>query len=139
MDYDDALPDPVRDNVDRASVLFLPDHNAAAGALRAAVESLLTWLKVPGQTPKGDFIPADQRIRTWRDKHGGDPDVAKLLLAVKAIGNHGSHELPDLTADEVLGTVDLLEHAFDKLYRGARLLEQADSIIASKGPSRPRP
>jgi hypothetical protein len=65
--------------------------------------------------------------------------VIELLRAVKWIGNHGSHEEPDLTVDDVLETVELLAHALDLVYddRGERLSVRAAAVNAQKGPLRP--
>lgn len=43
------------------------------------------------------------------------PEVANALMAVKWIGNDGSHD-GKLTVDDVLDGVDMLEHALNLLY-----------------------
>jgi hypothetical protein len=133
-----ALPESIRGSIRRAERLLLPDRASAAGALRAAVERLLTEQGIPGRTPAGGFKTADNRITEW-EAAGGPPQVIELLRAVKWIGNHGSHEEPDLTVDDVLETVELLAHALDLVYddRGERLSVRAAAVNARKGPLRP--
>jgi nitroreductase len=57
-----ALPDSIRGSIGRAERLLLPDRASAAGALRAAVERLLSEQGIPNRTRGGGFKSAEDRI-----------------------------------------------------------------------------
>lgn len=133
MDFPEGTPEEVVEGVKRAAVLLFLDAPSAANALRAAVERFLTLQGVPKEASKR-FISAHQRITLWRDGTGR-ADVANCFLAVKWIGNDGSHEVSDLTVDQVLEGVEILEYAFRLLFdrTGQRIEAAAAAINAARG------
>lgn len=62
------------------------------------------------------------------------PDVAKLLIAVKWIGNHGSHE-SSLALSDVLEGAEIFAHAMTMMYdkRPERIRKRAEAYTKRKG------
>ncbi len=128
-------PDGVRNRIRQAAEVVWADPGAAANRLRLAVEDLLTELKVPRyRTGKGRRTRVDLHARIQLLKNGA---VAETLMAVKWIGNQGTHE-DTLTAQDVLDGANLLERALEQLYDPDRedLLKRVQRINRYKGVSR---
>ena len=72
-----------------------------------------------------------QRLDEYKKR---DPEMADVLMAVKWIGNVGSHK-DALSIDDVLLGAEILGLALHNLYdkRDAELLRSARRIVKSKG------
>lgn len=134
MRLPESSPVEVRLGVDRASALLFADPGLAATALRAAVERFLTTEGIPAERPSGRFKTLDDRIREWKDGDSSRSGVADLLLAVKWIGNAGTHEVADLSVKDVLDGLAILDEAFHRLFVGPDIDARAQAINADKGP-----
>lgn len=75
----------------------------------------------------------DDRLREWRDQDNSREGIADLMLAVKWIGNTGTHEDESLSSHDVLGGVRLLNEAFHRLYVSPAITAAAAAINASRG------
>jgi hypothetical protein len=135
MSIPKTAPDEVHEGVLRASRVLFADPGLAATALRATVERFLTTAGIPGTT-NGSFTPADIRIRQWAAQDPTRETTADLLLAVKWLGNAGTHEDADLTTTEVLQGASMLDEAFHRIYTGPDIDAHARNINAAKGPHR---
>lgn len=129
-----SAPESVHDGVARASAVILADPGLAATALLLAVEQFLTSEGIPAAGPSGGFINADQRIKEWRKTGSGRDRIADLLLAVKWIGNAGTHHLSTLTTKEVLDGVEFLDEAFHALFVGPDVDARAKAVNDARGP-----
>jgi len=119
----DRCPEATRSDVSRAERLILADRRAAAGALRAAVESLLTARGIPstklvkrrgGGPQRRQFLSLHERIDDrLRAK---TPDVADALLAIKWLGNDGTHDSADFPIGDLLDAFEILESVLETLY-----------------------
>ena len=89
----------------------------------------LTAQGVPGIQASGRFRPLDDRIKEWKKGDANRSQVADLLLAVKWIGNKGTHEDSELALVEVLEGAALLDEAFHRTYAGPDLDAKARSVI----------
>lgn len=135
MPIPESAPDGVREGVLRASRVLLADAGLAATALRAAVERLLTAEGIPATDPTTNkFRTAHQRIMEWGNADPGRAPVVKLLMAVKWLGNAGTHEDSDVTVEEVLRGASVLDEAFHRLYTGPDMDAQAQTINDARGP-----
>ncbi|RLJ77347.1 DUF4145 domain-containing protein [Pedobacter alluvionis] len=95
--------------------LFWMDENSCANKIRISVEALMDALKVKKTmiTKKGrKEITLHSRILAYQNKR---PDVSEFLLAIKWIGNGGSH-LSNVTTDQILDAYRLLEYALELIY-----------------------
>lgn len=129
-----TTPASVQDGVARAAAVLFADPGLAATALRLVVEQFLTSEGVPATRPNGGFVSADHRIKAWRDGSEDRSRVADLLLAVKWIGNAGTHSLSKLTVEEVLNGVEFLDEAFHALFVGPDVDARAKAVNAARGP-----
>jgi hypothetical protein len=136
MSVPKSAPDEVREGVLRGSRVLFADPGLAATALRATVERFLTTAGIPGRTTTGSFIPADTRIQQWAAQDPTRETTAHLFLAVKWLGNAGTHEDADLTTTEVLQGASVLDEAFHRIYTGPDIDAHARNINAAKGPHR---
>lgn len=73
-----------------------------------------------------------QRIEIFRQRQ---PGLGKHLLALKRLGNIGSHP-GDLRRDDLFDGFDIFSHVFDELVteRTQRVAQLADQIAKRKGP-----
>lgn len=116
-----GTPAPVADSLRISFGLYWSDPESAANRVRKAVEQLLTALRIPRTTGRGhakkrSFLTLHQRIERLR---AIEPDLADKLLAVKWLGNAGSH-VANLHEDDVLDGYEILSYVLDELYQRRR-------------------
>ena len=136
MRLPESTPEEVRKGVERASAVLFLDPGLAGTALRAAVERFLTTEGISAKRSSGGFKNLDERIRDWKQASPNRAGVADLLLAVKWIGNAGSHEVSDVSVKEVLDGVEILDEAFHRLFVGPDIDARAQAINSVRGPKR---
>lgn len=137
FDIQENWPEAVVKEIRRAFSLYWGDREAAANAIRSAVEALLTHLKVRrfALNKKGRRyrLSLDARIKLLEPT---SPGLAGGLMAVKWIGNAGSHP-QELSKDDVLDGFEILGHvmtdAFSR-HEKARIAKLASEITRRKGP-----
>lgn len=100
----------------RAFVASWNDVSSSANHIRSATEFLLDHLKEPKTvlTKKGsrDRLSLHQRIINLSKK---DKDLSDSLLAVKWLGNSGSHA-DELSDDDLYDALDILETILDDVF-----------------------
>jgi Domain of unknown function (DUF4145) len=119
-------PDSVSTEVLNASSLIWCSPSSSGNKIRAAVERLMDVQGVANSSV------LHNRIQAFASTN---QDVSDKLLAIKWIGNTGSHS-DDLELEDVLNAFELLEYCLEELYEGrsVRLKALAASINAHKGP-----
>ncbi len=131
-----GTPDGVVTQLIASFQLFFCDPSAAANRLRSAIEFLLTELRVPRSVSgRGSrLLSLHDRITKVPTKFQPHRD---LLLAVKWIGNAGSHRSA-LKADDVLDGYQITEHFLAEIYDNQHTQVQrlAKQINRRKGPRR---
>jgi hypothetical protein len=134
-----GVPASVTSLIEEASSVLLSDPNAAATRIRTAIERLLDEQNVRkrSQKNKSARLTTHDRIVEFALTR---PDVAAQLMAVKWIGNIGSHESVPLPLDAVLRGTEHFAHALELLYDrdGQRLKRLADAINRKAGKLRAR-
>ena len=130
----DAIPEDVAVRLRSAAGLLWSDHDAAANKIRQAVEAMLDERRVkkfPRTGPRVS-IALHRRIQ---DFAAINPSAADHLLAIKWIGNAGSH-VGGLSREDVLDALDLMEVALEEIYIGHRraILKKAKKINTTKKP-----
>ncbi|KWF02164.1 hypothetical protein WL80_28890 [Burkholderia ubonensis] len=118
--------------------MYFADAGAALNCARTAVEALLTALGIKRFTlanGKKRPINLHQRIQLMPPKYQEQKD---LLLAVKWLGNAGSHSGHEPTMADVRVAYDLLEHALSEIYesKGKKLKAVASKVNKKKGPAK---
>ena len=117
--------------------LFFSSPSAAANNVRAAIEELLTELKIKRFTTangKRRFISLHQRIGLLPAKYAQFKD---MILAIKWLGNAGSHGHGEVTADDVMDSYELIEHILQEIYepKVKKLKALAKKVNKKKGPA----
>jgi uncharacterized protein DUF4145 len=127
-------PVAVTQLIEEASSIALVSPGAAANRIRTAIDELLNVQKVIKlrTTKKGrERISTHERIKIFNIKNTA---VSDILLAVKWIGNSGTHG-DSITLTEILDGAELFAHALDRLYnkKHITLANKAKKINARKG------
>ena len=126
-------PSDVKKSIKRSFELFFADTSSAANHVRQGIENLFTdeWSELfdPNAGPKTRL---HNRIESYGDKN---KSVANKLLAIKWIGNTGSHS-SDINRQDVLDVYVILEAVLDEIFIGSekKLKETIENINKAKGP-----
>lgn len=136
MDIPKNCPSEATSHLIESFALFFADPGAALNCTRAAVEAVLTNLGIKRLVlVKGKRKPVNlhQRIQLLPPKFD---ELKKVLLAVKWLGNAGSHDGEKPNVGDVRTTYDLLEHALSEIYeaKGKKLKAIAKKVNKKKGP-----
>jgi hypothetical protein len=132
----EKTPELVSDEIEKSFAVFFADNKAAANHIRSAIEQLLNELKIKKFTVKNKkrrSLPLHFRIDTLPTKYIA---LKKALLAIKWLGNAGSHPGESLEKDDVLDAYEILEHLLNDLYnpKKATVEKLVQAINKKKGP-----
>lgn len=133
----EGIPENIAQQTKDAFYLYWVDSSACANKIRSVVELILNFFKIKKMfiTKKGKTmkLTLHARIDFASEKF---PDVSKMLMAVKWIGNSGSHSNRILSKDDTLDGFEILEQVFQKLFTSdyKRILKLSKAIIKKKGP-----
>lgn len=142
VEMPEATPESVAEELIASFQLFWSDPLACTNRIRSAVEKLLTAQRIPQTAgripPKGrrKFLKLHNRIEQYR---ATQPEIADALMAVKWIGNAGSHSQA-ATEDDALDGYELMDWVLDKLYarRHRRASALTREINRRRAPRSPR-
>lgn len=130
----EAAPNEVREKLADSFRLYWHDPESAANRVRSALELLLTAQGVNRTVSgkRGKRLTLHERVKRYESKRS---DIAGHLLAVKWLGNAGSHPSP-ISHDDVLDGYEIMEHVLDELYvgRARRVGALSRAINRRKGP-----
>lgn len=129
-------PGEVKEKLNESFRLFFSSPSAASNHVRAAIESLLNNLNVNRyrvSNGKRRLISLHQRIDLLPSKHA---ELKDLLIAVKWLGNAGSHSGKELSADDVMDAYEIVEHVLSEIYekKSVKLKALAKKVNKAKGP-----
>jgi hypothetical protein len=134
-----TCPAPIREEVFAAFSLFWIDYSSSLNRIRNAIELLLTKMGIKrfGKKKTGgrSIIALDGRIQILRNKKVSLGDLCDRLLAVKHLGNAGSHP-GDATESDVFDGLDIVEQVLNEIYEkhASVLAKMVKQINARKGP-----
>ncbi len=134
-----SCPDNIRSELLAAFGLFWPDHASSLNRIRNAIELLLTAIGVKRKTKNANgklkTISLDSRIEILRSKNANMTDMCNRLLAVKHLGNAGSHP-GNVHIDDVFDGLEILEQVLDDTYskQVSVLAKMVKQINHRKGP-----
>ncbi|EOA05240.1 hypothetical protein HFRIS_008861 [Herbaspirillum frisingense GSF30] len=136
IDLPSNCPDAVLAKLHDSFSLFFADAGAALNCARASIEALLTNLKVnKTEVKKGQRfgLTLHRRIGNLPAKY---QHIKDSLMAVKWLGNAGSHNGKAPTREDVLDAYDLLEWVLSDLYanKDKKLKALARIVNRRKGP-----
>lgn len=129
-------PDSVSEPLTESFRLALMAPSAAANSIRIAVENILTDLKIKRfrvKDGKRRFVTLHERIALIPPEY---VELKDLVLAVKWLGNSGSHDHGVLTLDDVLDAYELTEHILSQIYgpKPKHLKALAKRVNKKRGP-----
>jgi hypothetical protein len=133
MDLPNNVPVNVRNLVDSASAVLLSDPSAAATRIRSAIERLLDEQRIRKTSPanRSKRLSLHERILLFRP---ANPTAADFLMAMKWIGNVGTHESSPLPLSAVLDGIELFARAIELIYdQEGRALERRAATINRRG------
>ena len=103
-------PTSVAQSLMQSFALFLSAPGAAANVIRIALEQLMDALGVPKQRS------LHQRIESLPTQYKEHQDA---LMAIKFLGNAGSHEIDKVTAPDIDHAYTIIEFVLRKIYEGS--------------------
>ena len=137
FDYQNSIPEGVKDELENSFSLFFCDPPSAANHIRMALENLLTHMKINKTlTKKGKrrYLSLHERIKLLEDKYD---DIQDIFMAVKWLGNAGSHSGKTVSSDDALDAYDLMEKLLVEVFddESKKIKELANKINVNKGPA----
>jgi hypothetical protein len=134
-----TCPKDVRAQIVKAFSLYWCDVSACANRIRVAVELILTHEKIKIGTRikngknknKIRRLSLHERIQLYESKNSS---IANAMMAIKWIGNTGSHA-DELVQSDVLNAFQLLEHAIAEVFdkRSSEIAKLSKRINKKKG------
>ncbi|MBF9222087.1 DUF4145 domain-containing protein [Hymenobacter ruricola] len=110
-----ACPKIIQDEINKSFSLFFLDAHSCANKIRIAIELLMNEFKIPSsRINKGKRIGLSlhARIIKFGLKY---PKITNALLAIKWIGNAGSHTSP-IEKKDIIDAYDILEHSLTEIF-----------------------
>jgi hypothetical protein len=132
--YPDEVEDDVKDELTQSFEIFFCNPSSSANHIRSALEKLLNHLKVKRfDTIKGrkKFIILHRRIEIISSKY---PNLREHFLALKWLGNAGSHSHKKITTDDVLDAYEIFEFILNELFKSKSIKKLVKKINKKKGP-----
>ncbi len=128
----------IAQQVRTAFSLYWCDPGACLNRLRLAVELLLTEMEIDCYSEKDGRrspITLDSRINMLRKRHAALSPMCDQLLAVKWLGNAGSHP-EEITRDSVYDALDIVDYVLSKRFENSerRVSKISSEINQKKGP-----
>ncbi len=131
----DEVPDDIRSVLLVSFRLLWTSSESCAGRLRVVVELILEHDGFPSEPSPGKFVSLDKRIKNWESFYGAS-GIAKSLMAIKWLGNVGTHET-DVSRDRLLDAYEILDRVLKRIYPPDEgyLDEKADELVKTRGRS----
>ena len=132
----EKCPESVSKPLNESFGLFFSSPSAASNNVRMAIEELLTELKIRRYNlvkNERRFMSLNQRINLLPLKFS---QLKDLILAIKWLGNAGSHASGKVSMDDVMDSYDLIEHVLHEIYapKTKKLAALAKQINKKEGP-----
>ena len=128
-------PEEVKQELRASFALFWSNRAACAGRIRVALECLMTHLGVPKRkkNAKGKFFELSLHARI--DAFAASaPTIGPQLIALKWLGNSGSHD-GEVSKNDLLDAFEILEHALGEIIdqRSAKVAALAKKLTKKHG------
>ncbi len=129
IEFPDGVPVNVMASVESASSVLLSDPSAAATRMRVAIDALMDEQGVRKTKPnkRSQRMETHHRIMLFQNKN---KEAVDFLMAMKNIGNVGSHERIPLPLGFVLAGIEHFAKAIELIYdrQDIQLIRQAAEI-----------
>jgi Domain of unknown function (DUF4145) len=136
-----ACPKPLRDEVVAAFSLYWIDLSACLNRIRNALELLLDDLKArKWSNDKKNRLSLHHRIENLKKKRPKLEELCDRMMAVKHLGNAGSHPGINVVHEDVFDDFDILERFLEDMYseHPGELARTVKQINQRKGPRKPK-
>jgi hypothetical protein len=111
-------PTEVKEELRAAFSIFWLHRAACAGRIRVALEYLMNHLGVPKRKKDKSGKYSDLTLHARLDSFAKDePTMGPQLMALKWLGNTGSHDR-EVTKGDLLDAFEILEHALVEIIEG---------------------
>ena len=110
------LPPGIRQEIINTFSVYWLDISSCANKIRVVVELIMDDMKIPKtymHAKKRQGYTLHKRIELFKAVKS---EHADSLMAIKWIGNSGSHTSDGLTKDDILDSYEILEHVTTRLY-----------------------
>ena len=130
----ELVPSAIVKAVAAAASLLWTSAEASGNNIRQAVELLMDDVGISASNASGNRRTLHSRIDAFANN---DTENGPVLLAIKWLGNSGSHP-GGLTRDDVLDAFDMLEYVLENRYGTVKreLLAKVAAVNERKGPVR---
>lgn len=115
IDLPPTCPDDVKEAIRSAFTLHAIDRAACAGRLRVALEELMghQGVAMKKRTAKGTFVDLNLHDRLT-EYQKSEPEIGAQLMALKWLGNAGSHD-SEVGSNDLLDAFEVLEDAIAEI------------------------
>jgi hypothetical protein len=132
----EGVPSDVVKEINKSFELFFCNPPSASNHIRIALENLLTYMKVKRydtRNGKKIFLNLHKRINLIPLKHQSLKDCC---LAIKWLGNAGSHSDKKITSDDVMDAYEIMDEVLRELFekRQKHIKKLVKTINKKKGP-----
>lgn len=130
------VPEEICQAINNSFKIYWLDTASCANKIRVVVELIMDEQKIQStyiDRKKRKSITLHKRIELFKSKKAEEAD---LLMAIKWIGNSGSHKTEELTKDDILDAYEILSHVTTKLYEktSKRIKAMTNKINSRKKP-----
>lgn len=134
FDIPKKTPQCIKAVITEAFSLTPNSPSAAANKIRTAIEILATEFSIKPKTSKGDAISLHNRIKNMSPLNPLN-NYKDSLLAIKYIGNAGSHEVDIVSFDELFDSYQIIEDLLKRIYPEENIINEIVRVInANEGP-----
>lgn len=123
------IPKEILGELQRSYTLYFSDPASAANPLRSAVECFMD-LTGTIKERHGKLLSLHKRLKEFEKVNA---DIAALLVAIKWLGNDGSHHGNGLTHDNLLEAYKVFMHAMGKWFDNSESRIKGYASRISKG------
>ncbi len=116
----EGAPEGVENEINKSFSLLFSDPSSSANHIRVALEHLLTHLKIRRFTTsnnKRHFLSLHNRIDLLPRKYH---QIKDIFIAVKWLGNAGSHSNHEITLDDVFDSYELIIELLVEIFSNNR-------------------
>lgn len=110
----DQVPQQIWQLLEKAHEVFWTDPDSALNRLRTIVEEILDFKGVPRMASLRKRHSLHNRITLFTEP--GTEQVQRALLAIKYVGNDGSHGFSGATRRELLEVFSIVSYCLEKLF-----------------------
>ncbi|HIB8930343.1 TPA: DUF4145 domain-containing protein, partial [Morganella morganii] len=110
--------------------IYFSQPGSAANLIRITVERLLTAIGIPDKNDKGRDIKLHSRIDSLEGLYA---PYKEPLMAIKFLGNAGSHTYDEVKTDDIEDAFEIMEYVTTDLFSGKKeSIEMLSERLSSK-------